>query len=215
MKTFHLWLVMLLLCSITACKKEKALEPATLETTVYGRIVLHGTDQKATNQPCVIKAYWNTPTDILGGSITRLIAETTTDSNGYYNLQFTAADFDKDGYFIKLETDIENHFSPKARQHNIKPGQKQELQLRYTPHAWLRLHVRNTNPVPLDEFTVNWGSGESYKFWGPANSQIVLLGAGNSTNIIYYNLKRSGVHYPDTTHIHLSAFDTTYHLIEY
>jgi len=214
MYQIHRWLAALLLLSATlACTKDDTPEPPSRETEVYGRIVLRGTNHKATNFPCTIRAYYYYPVD--WGSYRRdTMAVTTTDTNGYYRLKFTAPKLDNAGFFIRLETPLANHYNPTDMQHNIRAGQKQELNLNYTPYAWLRIHVNNISPAVNDEFTVHWGS-ESFKFYGPITWSIKVLGAGNATNIIYYNLRRNGIHLPDTTHVYLTAFDTTHYYLEY
>lgn len=217
MKIFHFWLGVLLLYSITACKKEKAVEPATLETTVYGRVVLRGTEQKATNKQVVIKAYKHI-SDWFGGPSGKLVVETTSDTNGNYSFSFRAESLET-RYFLIMQTVIPNHFDPGGSNWiYFKPGQKQELQLRYIPHAWLRLHVRNVNPIfPGEEIRIYLGGGELYKLYGPVNHMFTVgPKGGNGTFIVSSGLRRADtlvINREDT--MYLPAFDTTYHLIEY
>jgi len=213
MKRLILILVLLLIQS-TACKKEKLVEPATLETTVYGRVVLRGTEQKATNKNVVIKAYkyvsvW------FGGAHGELVAETTTDTNGNYSFSFTAESLDT-RYFLIMSTVIPNHFDPGGNNWIFfNPGQKQELQLRYTPHAWIRLHTKNINPHVSDKLTISLGGGERYDIWGPVERQNIFLRAGNVNNDISCWLTRQDTTYNLTFNIFLPAFDTTYYYLEY
>jgi len=214
MKTFHLWLGVLLFCSIIGCKKEKPAPPATLETTVYGRVVLRGTELKTTNKPCTIRAYREYYTSWVDKE-KKLMGETQTDTNGYYKLSFKADNLEKFEYHIELQTDIENHFSPKAGKHQIQPGQKQELQLTYTAYAWIRLHTKNINPHVNDKLTISLGGGERYDIWGPVERQNIFLRAGNVNNEISCWLTRQDTTYNLTFNILLPAFDTTYYYLEY
>ena len=214
MKALHLCLGMLLLYSVTACQKDKIAQPATLETTVYGRVVLRGTEQKATNKNVVIKAYkyvsvW------FGGAHGELVAETTTDTNGNYSFSFTAESLETK-YFLIMSTVIPNHFDPGGNNWIFfDSGKRQELKLTYTPYAWLRLHVRNINPKPGDRLNVYFGGGIDYDIWGPVERQIIHLSGGNSNRNVSCALYRDGIWNSLNFSIYLPAFDTTYHLIEY
>jgi len=212
----HRWLAALLLLSATlACTKDDTPEPSSRETEVYGRIVLRGTNHKATNFPCIVRAYHTFGTDVLWVNKTVKVAETLTDSNGYYSLQFTAANLDKFGYFIRLETPLANHYNPTHRQYQIQPGQKQELNLNYTPYAWLKLRTKNVNPQVGDKLTVDNGNGERYVIWGPVEANLVLLMAGNATNEVPTFLTRNNTGLKLSFNIFLPAFDTTEYYLEY
>lgn len=213
----HRWLAaLLLLCATLACTKNDTPEPPTRETEVYGRIVLRGTNHKATNFPCIIRAYrrYHVP-DGLWVWKTELLSETTTDTNGYFNIQFTAPTLAQSGYFIRLETPLANHYNPTDMQHGIQPGQKQELNLNYTPYAWLKLRTKNVNPQVGDKFTLDNGNGERYVIWGPVEAELTVLRPGNVNNEIYCHLIRNGVGNILDFNIFLPAFDTTDYYLEY
>jgi hypothetical protein len=212
----HRWLAaLLLLCATLACTKNDTPEPPTHETEVYGRIVLRGTNHKATNFPCTIRAYHTYGTDVLWVNKTVKVAETVTDTNGYFSVKFTAANLDKFGYFIRLETPLANHYNPTDMQHRIQPGQKQELNLNYTPYAWLKLRTKNVNPQVGDKLTVYLFGGEEYIIWGPVEAELTILRPGNVTNEIPTYLTRNGLGSILSFNIFLPAFDTTDYYLEY
>jgi hypothetical protein len=216
MYQIHRWLAaLLLLCATLACTKNDTPEPTTRETEVYGRIVLRGTNHKATNFPCIVRAYHYYATD--WGSFKQVkIAETLTDTNGYYSLKFTASSSGPTGiYFIRLETPLANHYNPTDMRHGIQPGQKQELNLNYTPYAWLKLRTKNVNPQVGDKFTLDNGNGERYVIWGPVEAELTVLRPGNVNNEIYCHLIRNGVGNILDFNIFLPAFDTTDYYLEY
>ena len=214
MKFIPLWLGMLLLCSITACKKEKPAEPATLETTVYGRVVLRGTEQKATNKNVVIKAYKHVSV-WFGGAYGVLVAETMSDTNGNYSFSFTAESLET-RYFLIMSTFIPNHFDPGGNNWiYFEPGKQQRLQLIYTPFAWIRLHTKNINPQVGDKLHIALGNGENYYIWGPFERESIFLRAGNSVNKINCYLTRLDSGHLLSFETYLPAFDTTYYLLEY
>ncbi len=200
----------------TACKKcDKTPEPLSQETTVYGRVVMKNTDIKATNEICTVRAYRNYPTGAHGIYEARLIAETTTDTNGNYRLQFKAPDLDPLRYFVRLETSIMNHFDPSLTELKIIPGNSQELKLEYIPHAWIKLHVRNVNPGVNDLLHLPLGGTQNYYIWGESERGLVFLAEGNSENTINCFLTRQEVRKRLTFKVYVSAFDTAYYLLEY
>lgn len=216
MYQIHRWLAaLLLLCATLACTKNDTPEPPTRETEVYGRIVLRGTNHKATNFPCTIRAYHTYGTDVLWVNKTVKVAETVTDTNGYFSVKFTAANLDKFGYFIRLETPLANHYNPTDMQHRIQPGQKQELNLNYTPYAWLKLRTKNVNPQVNDRLFVYLGGGKEYFIWGPVEANLTLKMAGNATNQLGCSLRRGDSIYNLSFSIFLPAFDTTDYYLEY
>jgi len=217
MYQIHRWLAALLLLSATlACSKDDTPEPPSRETEVYGRIVLRGTNHKATSFPCTLRAYprYHDP-DGLWVWKTELLSETTTDTNGFFKMQFTAPTLAQSGYFIRLETPLANHYNPTDMQHNIQPGQKQELNLNYTPYAWLKLRTKNVNPQVGDKLRVYLGSGQEHVIWGPVQAELVILRSGNATNEIACALSRGDSIYNLSFNIFLPAFDTTEYYLEY
>jgi len=73
------------------------------------------------------------------------MAETLTDSNGFYHLKFEADDL-ASNYYLPHETPITNHFGSTFQRVSIQPGQEQQRRLDFLPHSWLRLRVTNVNP---------------------------------------------------------------------
>ena len=212
----QLLLLLITLSVASSCRKAEPVEPSNT-TEVYGRVLLRGTNHKATDKVCTIKVYHVVP---VGNSFFHmsnvLIAEGVTDTNGNYRFSFEVPKVSPNEiYFLRLETEIENHFRPNAHDYIIKPGESQQLNLEYVPFAWIKLHVRNVNPNVGDNLTVRIGQDQVYEFWGPADRYIYLQTAGNNVSRPTAELYRNGVWSNPYIEVYLPAFDTIYHLLEY
>jgi hypothetical protein len=205
----------------TACKPEAPVSEV-LTTEVYGRVVRRDTELKASNTPLTIRAYRDyiaddAPMGLWPPRTIKLMAETTTDTNGYYHLKFEADDLDRFGYYISLETNIPNHVQKTPGFWNrigILPGQMQSKKIEITPLAWLRIKTRNLDSYPSDRLTIYFGNSE-YNIWGPVERELLLMVAGNYKNIFSSALTRNGAIIATNFEVYTPAFDTTDFLIEY
>lgn len=206
--------------ALSGCKPEPLVVNSALTTEVYGRVVRRDTEQRATSDSLVIRAY-HKYTKSTGGLtyvwITKLMAETTTDSNGYYHLKFEADDLDRFGYYISLETNVPNHVQQTPGFWHIigiLPGQMQSKKIEITPLAWLRIKTRNIDWYGGDKFSIRFGN-QVYEIWGPVERELLLMVAGNYKNIFSSALTRNGAIIATNFQVYTPAFDTTDFLIEY
>jgi hypothetical protein len=206
---------------LASCKPETPVAEV-LTTEVYGRVVQRDTEQKATNLPLKIRAYRDyiaddAPAVLWPPRTIKLMAETLTDTNGFYHLKFEADDLDKFGYYITLESNISGHVERSAddwMRHGILPGQSQQKKFQFTPFAWLRIKTRNIDSYPSDKFTIYYGN-DAYHIWGPVERQLLIAVAGNRSNMFSSALTRQGVIINTNFEVYAPAFDTTDFLIEY
>ena len=212
----QLLLLLITLSVASSCRKAEPVEPSNT-TEVYGRVLLRGTNHKATSEPCVIKAYHRYgASGVLFGSVIDQVGEGVTDTEGNFRFSFKNPPNSEYGsFYIRLETEIENHFRPNKHDYRIKLGESQQLNLEYVPFAWMRFHFRNAHPQPGDIFRTRLGTGDLIELFGPADKQYIHNVGGNTSFEFSYAVVRNGtpILYKDT--LFAPAFDTTYHLIEY
>jgi hypothetical protein len=193
---------------LSACKKE-----FNGTTTVYGHVYTKGT----TNYPgdtalkmCI---------DVRSGLGYDCVEEFYTDANGYYNHTFTAQEFPNNYYSmyrVRVAQSLPQHWPPFNYCYApLESGQRQNINLELAPHAYLQLHVRNlVNPQIGDELWINWGGGERNIWYADFEDTIIRRGWGNEnirlTAFFYRNNEETKLF--DT--IYLSAFDTTYFLLD-
>ncbi len=212
----------LLIIALSGCKPEPLVVNSALTTEVYGRVVRRDTEQKATSVPLTIRAYRDyiaddAPKVLWPPRTIKLMAETTTDSNGYYHLKFEADDLDRFGYYISLETNVPNHVQKTPGFWNIigiLPGQMQSKKIEITPLAWLRIKTRNLDSYPSDKFSI-WLGNTQYVIWGPVERELLLMVPGNCKNFFSSSLTRNGAIISTNFEVYTPAFDTTDFLIEY
>lgn len=211
MKTFHIWLCLLLLGSLTACKKEKK------ETIVNGRVITYGTESKATNLPLKIGLYRTTVSGTGFGTGEALLQETITDTNGNYQFIFKPVE-ESSRYFLRLITQpIANHHGHGGSYVLLDAEIKQTKNLVQYPYAWVKLHLINNGPYyPGDKIRFDLGTSGTQERYGPVNHQGVYLVYGNMKCTVAYSVFRNNEvsSFKDTIPF-VPAFDTIYHLIEY
>lgn len=214
MKTILLWLGVLLLFTITACKKENR------ETTIDGRVITYGTETKATNTPLRMGLYRATSAGIFQSG-EELVQETLTDTNGNYHFTFKP-----DGslnYYLRLLTrevarhKIEDGYALQLGYPQQLSGKKQKIDFVLYPQAWLKLHFINNGPYfPGDKIRFSLGGGQFFEYYGPVDREDIYKSTGNISFTLYYAVTRNNVVTGfETTIPFIMAFDTTYHLIEY
>jgi|GEM_PF-6583695 len=109
------------------------------------------------------------------------MAETLTDTNGFYHLKFEADDL-ASNYYLAHETPITNHFGSAFQRVSIQPGQEQQRRLDFLPHSWLRLRVTNVNPnIKTDELRIFSSPTARYSFTGPYTGQAIAQLPGNQS----------------------------------
>jgi|GEM_PF-888364 len=217
-------ILLIVVCAgvLNACIPELPPPVATaLTTEVYGRVVQRDTEQRATSDSLVIRAYYEY-TKSTGGLtyvwITKLMAETKTDTNGFYYLKFEADDLERHGYYFTLESNIPNHFEQTPGdwlKYGLNPGQSQQKKIQMTPFAWLRIKTRNIDSWAGDRLTLHFNNANSFQIWGPVEREFTIQVFGNWKNFISSSLTRNGVITNTNFEVYAPAFDTTDFLIEY
>jgi hypothetical protein len=139
-------LAILALVLALSCSKENR------ETSVEGRVITFGTETKATNLPLRMGLYQT----IVGtglGTGEKLVEETVTDTNGFY--QFTFKPEGNASYYLRLITQpIANHFSISySNQVQLERGIKQKKDFVLHPYAWVKLRLVNLGPLDLLHLT--------------------------------------------------------------
>lgn len=212
----QLLLLLITVCVASSCRKAEPVEPSNT-TEVYGKVLLRGTNHKATSEPCVIKAYHRYPIEnVLFGSDVVEVGRGVTDTEGNYRFRFENPPNSEYGsFYIRLETEIENHFRPEKHEYRIELGKSQSVELFYTANAWLKLHYKNVNPEVGDVVRSNLGGGVLLQYFGPADQQYIHKVGGNVDFEFSYTVIRNGVPTQTIYPIFAPAFDTIYHLIEY
>lgn len=202
---------------LISCNKEDN-EPKSLDTFVEGRVLVTGTDQKATSEEMKVNLYREIArgNGLIGGLGEKLVSEGSTDSNGYFYFDFTAEN-DHSRHYIRIPyaQSTPPLFHRNESSTYIDIGKHQTRNIYLSPHAWLKLHIKNVNPQPGDVFYVNWNSFDYHEFYGAVNEKIILMGGGNINRVATFHLKRHGEFYLIKDTIWLPAWDTTYHIIEY
>lgn len=207
------WGVLLLLA--VACKEKN--QSPSLDTRVQGQVLVLGTQQTATSAPLLVKAYReytlaHEPWRVL----TKVMAETQTDSQGFFALQFTADDLSS-SYYLAHETPVPRYFDPTFQRVAIQPGQEQQKRLDFLPESWLRLRVTNVNPVMnnRDELRIFITPTVRYSFTGPYTRQAIALLPGNQSYTALCTLIRNNQINPFQFTVALPAHDTLFHSFDY
>jgi len=118
-KKWHLYCFFLLLIG---CKKEGDAPLPSLETKVHGQVLVFGTNVTATSSPLLVKAYREyVLTNEPWRPLYKIMAETQTDSFGFFELNFTADDLTSN-YYLAHETPIANYFNPTFQRVSIQAG---------------------------------------------------------------------------------------------
>ena len=207
------WGILLLLA--VSCKDKN--QSPSLDTRVQGQVLVWGTQQTATSAPLVVKAYReytlaHEPWRVL----TKVMAETQTDSQGFFALQFTADDLSS-SYYLAHETAVARYFDPSFQRVAIQPGQEQQKRLDFLPESWLRLRVTNVNPVMnnRDELRIFITPTVRYSFTGPYTRQAIALLTGNQSYTALCTLIRNNQINPFQFTVALPAHDTLFHSFDY
>jgi hypothetical protein len=211
---WHLFCFFLLLIG---CKKEVDAPLPSLETKVHGQVLVYGTNTTATSSPLLVKAYreyvlvtepWR--------PLYKVMAETQTDSLGFFELDFTADDLTSN-YYLAHETPIANYFNPSFQRVSIQAGQEQQRRLDFLPHSWLRLRVTNVNPNinNRDELRIYISPTARYSFTGPYTRQAIAMLPGNQSYTALCTLIRNDQINPFQFTVALTAQDTTFHAFDY
>jgi hypothetical protein len=207
------WGILLLLA--VACK-EKTQSPS-LETRVQGQVLVWGTQQTAVAAPLVVKAYREyTLVHEPWRPLYKVMAETQTDSFGFFELNFTADDLSS-SYYLAHETPVPRYFDPTFQRVSIQAGQEQQRRLEFLPHSWLRLRVTNVNPNinNRDELRIFISPTARYSFTGPYTRQAIAMLPGNQSYTALCTLIRNDQINPFQFTMALTAQDTTFHAFDY
>lgn len=138
----------------------------------------------------------------------------TTDQNGYYQFHHTDT-HEVIGY--EVEANLAGYYTPGSRQaqkhwHNIR-----DFELR--PHAWIRVHIKNIDPVDPKDFISYYLSSFTPQSWHLGGMEVdyskLFKGAGGTTSTMHWRITKGGVETVVHDSIILAGHDTTYYLIEF
>lgn len=141
-----------------------------------------------------------------------------TDELGHFSFSFTA-DNTGDKWYIRVphtHTPPLHYNMSTAGGVPVKVGENQNINIELRPVAWLKLHVKNINPQLGDMIRISLGGGEVLQYFGNTDIHYISKLVGNGRIIFPYTVERNNIkeQFFDTVSF-LTAFDTTYHLLEY
>ncbi|MDP2189038.1 MAG: hypothetical protein Q8J69_10190 [Sphingobacteriaceae bacterium] len=203
-------LIIALFVAFISCSKEDR------KTSVEGRVITFGTETKATNEPLRMGLYQT----IVGtglGTGEKLVDETVTDTNGFYEFSFKPEG--NSSYYLRLITQpIAKHFSISySNQVQLERGIKQKKDYVLHPHAWVKLRLINNGPhFPGDMIRYTIGVGGIKQLNGPVNNESDYLVYGNRQVTISYTVFRGDEKFDGQSVVpFVAAFDTVNYSIEY
>lgn len=143
--------------------------------------------------------------------------DTYSDANGNFSFHYKA---DK-GYSYSLGATATNYFEEPGGSiyvDNFKNNKNEKILLK--PHAYLKLHIKNTTPFNGDDiidvgnsFVSSVGGGAFY------GSQVdtIAIGEvfGNYTNNVIWFVTKNGVQTPYSAMVYCPRFDTAFYNINY
>ncbi|MBP6185131.1 MAG: carboxypeptidase regulatory-like domain-containing protein [Saprospiraceae bacterium] len=139
----------------------------------------------------------------------------TTDSNGYYRFH------DKDTRDV-FQYDILPPLLDGYYEGGIKfagPNFRNTIDFELRPHAWIRVHFKNVNPVNSQDFCQYYLSsftGHSWNVKGMFVDESKLFkGAGGTPSTMHWRVTKGGVETVHHDTIILPGHDTTQYLIEF
>lgn len=194
---------------LTACKKEY-----NGSTTVYGHVYTKGTTNFPGDTALQMGIEVYVPGGIGSGGVWSYVDKFYTNNQGYYSFTFNATE--GKSYRVRVAEGLPNHWPPFDYCFAyIEEGQRQNLNLELAPHAYLQLHVRNQiNPQIGDMLVVNWGGGQTQRWYADFEDTVIHKAWGNSNYPFTAGFKRGSDWYDIDSLIYLPAFDTTYYLID-
>ena len=210
-KTLTITLILLLTGTFYACKKTW-FGKTKAEITVTEK----GSGALVANAKVRLVEY--DAGSFMGLPATNLIETFTTDENGCVEFEF---DHDRDkSYRVFIEHDNYYKKNHNTNKNHLKTGYKNEISFELQPEAWLKVYIRNVNPVDVyDKITVgNIGtpSGGGGTWTGTdVDTFTVARLWGNHQKNLQYKVTKSGEEKTYTKDIYCPAHETTEFTIEY
>lgn len=181
-------------------------------TDISGRIIEKGSNKGVADAQVVF--YQCISGGIGQGSLCEPIDTISTDANGYY--QYTMENDETVSYHIEA-------YKPNYTMQTLQIAQggrtTKKADIVLLPHAWIKFHVKNVNPVDENDFIIAPGSTGtgSYYFYGKSVDTTYLLGnrVGNLFNKIDWYTNKNNTYRQYLDSIFCKPLDTTFYEIKY
>ena len=200
MKTISILIaaIVIILTSFS-CRKD------TPMTDVSGTIKAYGTEDPIPNA----RVYLTDCISLggLGGIDCGVTKDSTlSDANGNYEFNFQA----DDGHFYWINVKADGYYKGSSTT-NVQEDRTSNLDVTLDPEAWLKLHIRNDNPVDESDhirFAVRGKPGWEVLSGSQINNIYRLPARGNRYNPIYWNITKNGITTEHQDSIYYIGLDT-------
>jgi hypothetical protein len=175
-KSFFILLVPLLIGS-TCCKKEEPSNPYPLGeyTIIKGKVLEFGTNKPIPDAQVLIMGF--SQKDFGGPTNSRPMDTVFSKADGSYEAKFRHEEVDDFQCHVKVHNYYDGRDSGNPF---IWRGRENTINCILDPFAWIRIHVKNVNPLSSQDYISFWGG----KGWGNSSSDYIgLNGAGIDTFI--------------------------------
>ena len=208
MKTISiLTAAILIILTSFSCRKD------TPMTDVSGTIKAYGTESPIPNA----RVYLTDCISLggLGGVDCGVTKDSTlSDTNGNYEFNFQA----DDGHFYWINVEAEGYYKGSSTT-NVLEDRTSNLDVTLDPEAWLKLHIKNINPVDESDF-IRFSCGLTEEDWtNEQGSNIDTIhtwyGRGNKEGELIWKTTKNGVTEEFRDTIYIPAHDTLEYEIFY
>lgn len=202
--TYLLLLFLLLIgCFLPSCNKSD-------NHSWEGRVLEYGSNKPVAN--ATVYLVEKSGSDILGPVGSSTVDSITTGADGKFKFKFIDGPV---AHYIRGKADL--YYETELSRNGNSPS-KTKTDLILDPHAWLRIHVKNVNPVDEnDAIAFETFSCNETGFVGKAiDEELICQFSGNKTHTLYYKTFKIGTgnkRFP--LEFTLGAHDTTDVLLEY
>ncbi|MBL0292974.1 MAG: carboxypeptidase regulatory-like domain-containing protein [Saprospiraceae bacterium] len=145
-----------------------------------------------------------------GGGISAIVDSVFTDANGHYSYRNVESPFG--GYIILISKD---KYQPANPPHGFDNGFPHNFDYQLQPYAWVKIHLKNVNPVNESDWVEFFGSfARSIStadniYMGMNVDKIIYEPTyGNYKILIYYKYIKSNIKYSDSIEVFTPAHDT-------
>jgi hypothetical protein len=206
-----LFLLILPTVLLTGCFKEYSSPPGN--TRIQGFLLEYGSEKPLEGIALYLKEITSTSTTS-GSFGTTTVNSFYTDDEGYFNYEFE--DDGTKGYIASYQK-IPGYYDVDFL--TVNTGNNIGLQRFADPYAWLKLHIKNVNPVNGSDnirITGSWAGGSPDDNFGTEiNFFQVERVRGNRDTKINWWVTKNGSTQKDTALVYCTAHDTTFFEILY
>ena len=190
---------------LLACGCEKELD----HTIAEGQVVDAVTGKPVAGAAVAVmeKENWN----FSGGY--KQIVTTYADGDGRYSLSFNT----RDDYNYSLAGVKEGSYFTSSDYVSVKKNRKNKVNVPLTPKAWLKMHIKNVNPVNEHDIVKIVEPGGSRPFFRGQSIDTVFIQAVNPVFPvkIYYWSTKGGITKEKKDTVSCPPLDTTHYYINY